>query len=84
VATVTEFNQESREIVARNITAQRERAGYSKRRLTAEAGVGGEQLRRWEAGTHEPSARNLRKIAHVLGQSLEWFYENHDGEAPDG
>lgn len=84
VSTVTEINRESRETVARNMTLARERAGYSKRRLAREAGVHEYQLRHWEGAQTEPSARNLLKIAIILGQSLEWFYANHDGEAPDG
>jgi transcriptional regulator with XRE-family HTH domain len=80
---VTEINRDTRLIIARNLTRAREAAGYSKRRLAHEAGVGEGQLRKWEAGRMAPIAQNLIKIAHVLGQSLEWFYEDHDSEARD-
>jgi DNA-binding XRE family transcriptional regulator len=84
VSTVTEINRESRDVVARNIKRQRVAAGYSKRQLAKDAGVHEYQLRHWEAGKYEPSARNLIKLAAVIGQSLEWFYEDHDDGARDG
>lgn len=80
---MTESNQSRREIVARNITAARETAKLSKRRLAMRAGVDRRQLLEWESGEHEPTAGNLIKLAPVLGQSLEWFYVNHDGDPPD-
>jgi transcriptional regulator with XRE-family HTH domain len=83
VSTVTEDNQTRRQIVATNITAARVAAELSKRRLAREAGVLDEQLYRWEGAVYEPSAANLLKLSHVLGQSLEWFYESHDDESPD-
>jgi transcriptional regulator with XRE-family HTH domain len=79
---VTESNQTRREIVAQNITAAREAAGLSKRRLAKLADVGEQQVRLWEGGRHAPEVHNLLKLAQVLGQSLEWFHENHDRRGP--
>jgi transcriptional regulator with XRE-family HTH domain len=79
---VTEINRESRETIARNIAAQRKRIGYSKLKLATEAGVTDWQLRTWESGRTEPTARSLLKLAPVLGQSLEWFYTDHGDGLP--
>jgi transcriptional regulator with XRE-family HTH domain len=83
VSTVTESNQCRREIVAHNIAVARETAELSKRRLARLADVDERQLRIWESARHTPSAYNLLKLAAILGQSLEWFYEDHDDESPD-
>lgn len=84
MSTVTESNRETREIVARNIETSARAARISVRRLARESGVDERTLRRYVAAEHEPSTRNLMKIAGVVGQSLEWFYENHDDGGPDG
>jgi transcriptional regulator with XRE-family HTH domain len=77
---VTESNHHRRRIVTRNITLAREQVEISTRRLAREAKVNERQLRGWQAGDTEPSAPNLIKLGRVLGQSLEWFYEDHDDE----
>jgi transcriptional regulator with XRE-family HTH domain len=84
VSTVTESHRETREKVARNLVQQRKRAGISTRRLARESGVDERLLRRYEAATHQPSTTNLLRISAVIGQSLEWFYGNHDDGARDG
>ena len=83
MSTVTEHNRELRAIVSRRIAEARIASGYSKRRLAKEAGVDIRQLRLWEAGGVEPIPRNLLKLARVLGQSLQWFYEDHDNGPDD-
>lgn len=84
MSTVTESNNRNREIVAHNLTAAREAMGLSKRRMARETGIDESQLRQYESARKEPTARTLLRLAHHLGQSLEWFYENHDGGGPDG
>lgn len=84
MSTVTESNNRNREIVARNLTAAREAKGLSKRRLGRETGIDESQLRQYEHARKEPSARTLLRLASHLGQSLEWFYEDHDDGGPDG
>jgi transcriptional regulator with XRE-family HTH domain len=84
VSTVTENHRETRERVASNLEHQRKDAGVSIRRLARESGVDERLLRRYEAATHQPSTTNLLKISAVIGQSLEWFYENHDDGARSG
>jgi transcriptional regulator with XRE-family HTH domain len=80
VATVTEDNQDARETVARNIRVQREQVGLSTRRLAKLAGIDERGLRRYERGDSEPSARTMLKLMSILGQSLEWYYKDHDDE----
>ena len=81
---MTEVNRESRAVVAANLREQRQGMGYSKRQLAKEAGVSEAQLRKWESGRVEPSARNLLKIIAVIGPSLEWFYTDHNQPGRDG
>jgi transcriptional regulator with XRE-family HTH domain len=79
---VTQVNREQREVVARNITRARKAAGYSVNRLAKESGIDRRLLHKYEAADHEPTARNLLKLAGLLGQPLEWFYANHNGDLP--
>lgn len=36
---------------------------------------------RWERGEHRPNDANLIALAGVLGQTVAWFYTDHEREA---
>ena len=38
----------------------------------------------WETGMTEPSAANLRKVANVLGVTLEWLGQGHGAAHAQG
>jgi len=80
VSTVTENNEQA-ERVGRRMTAQREAAGLSKRRLAKLSGVAEKDLREWERGKHEPTARSLLRLIPFIGGTVEFYLDDGDGGA---
>jgi transcriptional regulator with XRE-family HTH domain len=66
-------DQETRKRLGNRIAEAREAAGLNPAELSREIGVSRAAVAQWEVGKTEPNARNLRKIASVVGVTLEWL-----------
>lgn len=53
------------------ILAMRKAAGFSQKKLADALGCGQGHISRWEAGIVTPSVENLKKMAEVLGCSID-------------
>lgn len=53
------------------ICAMRKAAGFSQKKLAEALGCGQGHISRWEAGIVTPSVENLKKMAEVLGCSID-------------
>ena len=69
-----------RELVGRNIVLGRKLAGMSQKQLAQMLEMDRSDLSKWETGRHQPSERNLRRIADQLEQPLAFFFSDHTGE----
>lgn len=58
----------------------RERAKMRQAELGTEVGVGQTTVSAWESGRFEPRAREIKKIARVLGASVEEVVDCFAGE----
>jgi transcriptional regulator with XRE-family HTH domain len=50
------------------------RGKLSVEKVAGEVGVSRDTVRRWEAGTTEPTATALEAIARLTGRTLNFFY----------
>lgn len=62
--------RELRQRLAHDITAAREDAGLSQRRLARAAGIASSTLNELERGTHDPSTEVLARVGEALGMDL--------------
>jgi HTH-type transcriptional regulator, cell division transcriptional repressor len=70
---MSEMDAETRKLLGERIAQAREAAGLNSSELSRELGVSRAAVAQWEIGKTEPKARNLRKIASVVGVTLEWL-----------
>src|SRR5882762_7239812 len=70
---ITDTDEATRKLIGERIAKAREAAGLNPSELSREIGVSRAAVAQWEVGKTEPNARNLRKIASVVGVTLEWL-----------
>lgn len=70
---MTVTDEETRKLLGERIAKAREAKGLNPSELSREIGVSRAAVAQWEIGKTEPTARNLRKIASVVGVTLEWL-----------
>src|ERR1700694_304466 len=70
---MTDTDEATRKLIGERIAKAREAAGLNPSELSREIGVSRAAVAQWEVGKTEPNARNLRKIASVVGVTLEWL-----------
>jgi len=68
---------------AEQLTATRKQRGMTQQKLADEAGVHVTQLRRYEAGTAQPTADVLRRLALALHTSADALLFDEDERGPD-
>ena len=78
---MTITDEETRKMLGERIAKAREAAGLNPSELSREIGVSRAAVAQWEVGKTEPNARNLRKIASVVGVSLEWLGQGQGAAA---
>src|ERR1700730_15593884 len=74
-------DEETRKMLGERIAKAREAAGINPSELSREIGVSRAAVAQWEVGKTEPNARNLRKIASVVGVTLEWLGQGQGAAA---
>jgi transcriptional regulator with XRE-family HTH domain len=67
--------------VGEKLRTARETAGLPKYRLAKLSGVGEAQIRQWERGTHEPTARNVAKLIPYIGGTLDYYFSDESPKA---
>ena len=68
-------------LLSTNMRRGRERLGFSQARVASESGISNAHISDIEKGLKFPSARNLSRIARVLGmRPAELFYEEDQWE----
>jgi transcriptional regulator with XRE-family HTH domain len=70
---ITDTDEATRKLIGERIAKAREAKGLNPSELSREIGVSRAAVAQWEIGKTEPTARNLRKIASVVGVTLEWL-----------
>ncbi|CAD6514298.1 helix-turn-helix domain-containing protein [Paraburkholderia sabiae] len=66
---------------ARFIALRKER-GFTQQSLAEATGIHVQQIKRYEAGTSEPSAEVLRKLARTFAVSTDWLLFEEGERAP--
>lgn len=61
-------------LVPERLRQAREALGMSKAELGRRVSVSGQAVSKWEAGLSQPLGHTARKLAEVLGCSMEWLY----------
>lgn len=72
--------QNENAVFARNLRAARERVGMSQQELADKLGVKRQDVGHWESGRHLPRLPVARRLAQVLGVTLESLF---DEEGPE-
>jgi transcriptional regulator with XRE-family HTH domain len=75
------MEEETRKQLGERIAKAREAKGLNPSELSREIGVSRAAVAQWEIGKTEPNARNLRKIASVVGVTLEWLGQGQGAAA---
>jgi len=73
--------------IGERIAWARERAGLNKNRFARELGTSWQHVDHWEKGRTEPSLASMRRIAELLGVSIDFLLGVRDeptSEAPRG
>jgi transcriptional regulator with XRE-family HTH domain len=78
---ITDSDEATRKLIGERIAKAREAAGLNPSELSREIGVSRAAVAQWEVGKTEPNARNLRKIASVVGVTLEWLGQGQGAAA---
>lgn len=65
-------------ILATNIKVARAGKGWTQRELAAKLGTDQLAVSRWERGENSPSDSNLMRLCEALGQTVAWFYTDHE------
>jgi transcriptional regulator with XRE-family HTH domain len=69
-------------IIGANVRAARQAKRWTQHELAVALGSGDLMtVSRWERGEHRPNDANLIALAGVLGQTVAWFYTDHEREA---
>ncbi len=71
-----------RQSIGERIAWARERAGFNKNRFARELGTSWQHVDHWERGRTEPSLGSLRRIAELLGVSIEFLLGVRADPAP--
>lgn len=66
--------------VVKKILKMRERLGLSQEEIEVRAGLPHNRVGKWEAGTGEPRASQLKGLSRALGVPIDWLC---DDDAPD-
>lgn len=64
-------------ILAQNIRAARDLAGWTQRELAARIGVDTLAVSRWERAVAVPTDENLAALCEVLARDYAWFHTDH-------
>lgn len=62
-----------KKMLGSRIVEAREAANLTPAELSRKVGISRAAVAQWEMGETEPSAANLRKVANILGVTLEWL-----------
>lgn len=68
-------------ILAQNIKAARVAAGMRQIDLARAVEIDPMVVSKWERGWHRPSNENMERLAAALGQTVAWFYTDHQKAA---
>lgn len=62
-----------RQSIGERIASARERAGFNKNRFARELGTSWQHVDHWEKGRTVPSLGSLRRVAELLGVSVDYL-----------
>jgi DNA-binding XRE family transcriptional regulator len=71
----------ARKQLGERIAQAREAANLNPSELSRELGISRAAVAQWEIGKTEPTTKNLRKIASVVGVTLEWLGQGQGAAA---
>ena len=74
---------DSKRIVAKNITALRTSMNLTQAQLGEKLSYSDKSVSKWERGDSVPDVFVLKKIADMAGVSVDWLLTEHTGEAPE-
>lgn len=73
-------------MVGARILARRRQLGMSQSELAEKLGLSFQQIQKYERGANRVSASTLHRIAAILDEPIEWFFETlrttEDGRMP--